>query len=149
MSASTAKANRQAPTDNREWLVLDGTDQVLGRMATKIATVLMGKHKPTYVPHVDTGDFVIVINASKVRVSPKSKERKRFLRTHSGYLGNQRSDPLTETFASNPARVIEQAVKKMMPKNGLARHMAAKLRIYAGEAHPHVAQQPKPFPAWV
>jgi large subunit ribosomal protein L13 len=148
MSASSAKSATPAEFE-RVWLLLDGTDMVLGRMATKIATVLMGKHKPTYQPHIDTGDFIVLINAEKVRVSPKEKPRKRFLHRHSGYLGNQHLDPLVETFEENPARVIEQAVKKMLPKNSLARHMFSKLRIYVGAAHPHVAQQPQPFPTWI
>ena len=144
MSASTAKANSQKPTDNREWLVLDGTDQVLGRMATKIATVLMGKHKPTYVPNVDTGDFVIVINASKVALSG-SKATDKLDNRHSGYPGGLSSRSYGDLRENDPRRMVEKAVKGMLPHNTLGRAQLSKLKVYAGPDHPHAAQQPEPY----
>lgn len=128
------------------WLVIDGTDKVLGRMATKIAMVLMGKHRPQYTPHVDTGDYVVVINAEKVRVSPETKERKRLITWHTYYFGGLKQVPVTVEHQRNPARVIELAVRRMLPKTKLGKAMFAKLKIYAGAEHPHSAQNPQPFP---
>lgn len=133
----------------RRWLVVDGTDQVLGRLAVRIATVLMGKHQPIYTPHVDTGDFVIVVNADKVKVSPPDRPRTRLITSHSGWLGGLRRDPMTEVFERNPAKVVQLAVRRMLPKNKLGRRLFAKLKVYAGPKHPHVAQQPQPFPETV
>src|SRR5690606_25541687 len=105
------------------WLLIDGTDQVLGRMAVRIATVLMGKHKPTYTPHVDTGDHVVVVNAERVKVSPERKPRGRMITYHSGWLGGLRQTPVTEVFEKNPERVIRLAVRRMLPKSKLGKQM--------------------------
>ncbi len=135
------------PSDTtRQWLIVDGTDQVLGRLATKIATVLMGKHRPTYTAHVDTGDFVVVVNADKIRVSPAERPRRRMVTYHTGFLGGLRQTPMTEVFDQNPAKVVQLAVRRMLPKTKLGRKMFTKLRVYRGEEHPHVAQKPQPFP---
>ena len=131
------------------WLLVDGTDQVLGRLAVRIATVLMGKHKPTYTPHVDTGDHVIVVNAAKIRVSPEMKPRDRMITYHTGWIGGLKQTPMVEVFEKNPARVVELAVRRMLPKTKLGKQMLTKLKIYEGEEHPHVAQKPQPFPETV
>ena len=125
----------------RRWWVVDAEDQVLGRLATRIATVLRGKHKPVYTPHLDMGDFVIVVNAEKVRLTGKKATDKAYFR-HSGYMGGERFVSITTMFEKHPERVIELAVKGMMPKTNLGRLMRRKLKVYAGAEHPHVAQQP-------
>ena len=130
------------------WLLVDGTDQVLGRLAVRIATVLMGKHKPTYTPHVDTGDHVIVVNADKVKLTGRKLEDKIYYR-HTGYAGGLKQTPMVEVFEKNPARVVELAVRRMLPKTKLGKQMLTKLKIYEGEEHPHVAQKPQPFPETV
>lgn len=133
------------PSDiQRQWHVIDASDVVLGRLASRVATLLRGKHKPYYAPHVDTGDYVIVVNADKVVLTGKKLEQKRAYR-HSGYPGGLRSIPYSELMAKNPARAVEKAVKGMLPKNSLGRRMAKKLKVYAGPEHPHAAQQPVPF----
>ena len=126
----------------REWFVIDATDQILGKVAAKAATILRGKHKPQYTPHVDTGDFVIVINADKIRVTGNKALDKRYYR-HSGYPGGQKSENFTEAMAKHPERVIEHAVKGMLPKTTLGRAMGKKLKVYAGPEHPHAAQKPR------
>lgn len=131
------------------WLQIDGTDQVLGRMAVRIATVLMGKHKPTYTAHIDTGDHVIVLNAEKVKISPDRKPRNRLITYHTGWIGGLKQTPATEVFEKNPDRVIRLAVRRMLPKSKLGRQMLTKLKVYRGEEHPHTAQQPQPFPETV
>ena len=128
----------------REWHVLDAEGAILGRLATEIATLLRGKHKPIYAPHVDTGDHVIVINASKIVVDPRKLESKRYFR-HSGYPGGIRSRNLAQMMERHPDRVIRLAVKGMLPKGPLGRAMIGKLRVYGGDTHPHAAQQPKPY----
>ncbi len=128
----------------RTWYLVDATDQTLGRLASRIAKILCGKHKPCYTPHVDCGDYVIVINADKVHVTGKKLGDKIYHR-HSGYLGGLTSIPLERMLERHPTRVIEMAVKGMLPKNKLARHMLKKLRVYAGADHPHEAQQPEPL----
>ncbi|HZY28504.1 MAG: 50S ribosomal protein L13 [Jiangellaceae bacterium] len=128
----------------RQWHVIDATDVVLGRLATQIATLLRGKHKPVYAPHVDTGDFVIVINAEKVALTGTKRENKVEYR-HSGYPGGLRSTSYDELLAKNPRRVVEKAVKGMLPHTTLGRHMLTKLKVYAGPEHPHRAQQPVPY----
>ncbi|GAB3211616.1 50S ribosomal protein L13 [Marinactinospora thermotolerans] len=133
------------PSDvQRQWHVIDASDVVLGRLASHVATLLRGKHKPYYAPHIDTGDFVIVVNADKVALTGKKLEQKRAYR-HSGYPGGLRSVAYSELIAKNPERAIEKAVKGMLPKNSLGRQMAKKLKVYAGSEHPHQAQQPVPF----
>ena len=123
----------------REWWVIDVTDKALGRIATQIAKLLMGKHKPIYAPHIDTGDYVVVINAAKVRVTGKKAEQKIYYR-HSGYPGGLKSPSFKEVFSKDPGRVIELAVKGMLPHNRLGRAMLKKLKIYPGNEHPHQAQ---------
>ena len=133
------------PSDiQRQWHVIDASDVVLGRLASRVATLLRGKHKPYCAPHVDTGDYVIVVNADKVVLTGKKLEQKRAYR-HSGYPGGLRSIPYSELMAKNPARAVEKAVKGMLPKNSLGRRMAKKLKVYAGPEHPHQAQKPVPY----
>jgi len=127
------------------WYVVDATDQVLGRLATRIATVLMGKHKPTYTPHVDTGDYVVVLNAGRVRVTGRKLEHD-FHERYSGYPGGRKVTPMKRVFERHPERVLREAVRRMLPKNALARRMLGKLKLYAGGEHPHQAQNPEPFP---
>ena len=126
----------------REWFVIDATDQVLGRVTSKAAMILKGKHKPQYTPHVDTGDFVIIVNADKIRVTDTKAASKSYYR-HSGHPGGLKSETFTEAMAKHPERVIEHAVKGMLPKNTLGRAMGMKLKVYAGAEHPHQAQQPR------
>jgi large subunit ribosomal protein L13 len=128
----------------REWHVIDATDVVLGRLAVQAATLLRGKHKPTFAPHVDTGDFVIIVNAEKVALTGAKRTDKVSYR-HSGYPGGLSATPIGELLARNPRRVIEKAVWGMLPKNRLSRQTLKKLKVYAGPSHPHEAQQPKPF----
>jgi large subunit ribosomal protein L13 len=129
---------------HRQWHVIDASDVVLGRLATQAATLLRGKHKPIFAPHVDTGDFVIVINAEKVALSGNKLADKRAYR-HSGYPGGLRSISYATLMEKNPERIIEKAVKGMLPKNTLGRQMLRKLKVYAGPHHPHQAQQPVQF----
>ena len=124
----------------REWLVIDAEDQVLGRVATKAAQLLKGKHKPQYTPHVDTGDFVIIINADKIRVTGTKASSKEYYR-HSGYPGGLKCETFAEAMQKHPERVIEHAVKGMLPKNTLGRAMGKKLKVYTGSEHPHAAQK--------
>jgi large subunit ribosomal protein L13 len=128
----------------RQWHVIDASDVVLGRLASQAAILLRGKHKPTFAPHVDTGDFVIVINADKIVLTGNKLADKRAYR-HSGYPGGLRSVAYSDLKAAHPERVIEKAVKGMLPKNSLGRQMLRKLKVYAGPEHPHQAQQPVPF----
>ena len=128
----------------RTWHVIDATDLVLGRLASQIATLLRGKHKPIYAPHVDTGDFVIVINAGKVAMTGNKREQSMYHR-HSGYPGGLTSVSYDRLLSTRPAFVIERAVKGMLPKNTLGRQMGSKLKVYAGPDHPHAAQQPTPY----
>ena len=126
----------------RDWFVVDATDKVLGRLATEIARRLRGKHKPEYTPHVDTGDFIVVVNVEKLRVTGAKAEDKKYYR-HSGYPGGIYVDSFTKLQQRAPARVLEKAVKGMLPKGPLGYAMIKKLKVYAGGNHPHVAQQPK------
>ncbi len=128
----------------RTWHVIDAEDVVLGRLATQVATLLRGKHKPTFAPHVDTGDFVIVVNAGKVALTGNKREQK-FAYRHSGYPGGLRKRSFGELLDSRPDRLLEKVVKGMLPKNKLGRAQGKKLKVYAGPDHPHAAQQPKPF----
>lgn len=131
-------------TRTREWFVVDAEGQTLGRLATQIADVLRGKRKPDYTPHVDTGDFVVVVNAERIHVTGNKLADKRYWR-HSGYPGGIRSRTLAEMLERKPDDVIRFAVKGMLPRNKLARKQLLKLKIYAGPEHPHAAQQPKPM----
>ncbi len=128
----------------REWYVVDAQGQTLGRLAARIAPILKGKHKPTYTPHLDCGDFVIVLNADKVRVTGRKLDQK-FYHRHSGYPGGLTSISLRDQLATHPERVLQAAVRGMLPKNKLGRRMMKKLKVYSGDSHPHEAQQPKPL----
>ena len=132
----------------RAWYVIDAEDVILGRMATRVATVLRGKHKPTFTPHLDTGDYVIVVNASKV-VLNGDKGADKLYHSHSGFPGGIKSVPFLRLMERSPEQVVEQAVKGMLPKGPLGRQMARKLKVYAGPEHPHAAQSPQPFPTHV
>lgn len=128
----------------RQWHVIDASDIVLGKLASQAATLLRGKHKPVFAPHVDTGDFVIIVNAAKVALTGNKLNDKRAYR-HSGYPGGLRSVRYAELMARNPERAVTKAVKGMLPKNTLGRQMLSKLKVYAGPDHPHQAQKPVPF----
>ena len=129
---------------DRRWYVVDAEGKILGRLATRIADTLRGKDKPEYTPHVDTGDFVVVVNAEKVAVTGKKLDEKLYYR-HSGYPGGLRTRTLREQLDRQPAEVLRKAVKGMLPRNRLARQQLTKLKIYAGPEHPHAAQSPEPL----
>ena len=141
MKTWTAKPNEL----ERRWYVVDAEGQNLGRLATRVADTLRGKRKPQYTPHVDTGDFVVVVNAEKVTVTGKKLEQKLYYR-HSGYPGGLRVRTLAEQLERRPTEVLRKAVKGMLPKNRLASQQISKLKIYAGSEHPHEAQKPEPLP---
>ena len=128
----------------RDWIVIDADDVVLGRLAVTAATLLRGKHKPTYAPHMDTGDFVIIVNAEKIAVTG-NKRTDKFVYRHSGYPGGLRKRSVGEMIEKHPDRLVEKAIQGMLPKNKLGRAMSKKLKVYAGPAHPHAAQKPAPF----
>jgi large subunit ribosomal protein L13 len=133
------------PTNNTadaKWYIIDAADQRLGRLASQIAMVLRGKNKPTFTPHIDTGDFVIVINAEKVQVTGKKSTQKVY-RRHSGRPGGMKTEVFAKLQVRIPERIIEQAVKGMLPKNSMGKHLFTKLNVYAGTQHPHAAQQPE------
>ena len=132
----------------REWFVIDAEGQTIGRLATRIATVLRGKHKVTFTPHVDGGDYVIVLNADKIVFTGKKLDQKKYYK-YSGYMGGLRSWTARELMNTYPERIVESAVKGMLPKNRLARQMIKKLKIYSGSEHAHSAQNPQPFPKHV
>jgi len=138
MNTFSAKASEV----DRKWWLIDAKDQVLGRVAVKAAKLLRGKEKPIFTPHVDTGDFVIVINADKVRVSGKKEDQKSFM-SFSGYVGGHKSENVRARRARHPELLVERAVRGMIPHNRLGRAVYRKLKVYRGEAHPHAAQQPK------
>ena len=128
-----------------DWHVVDADGLVLGRLASKIAQIIRGKHKPTFTPHMDGGDFVVVINAEKVRLTGRKMEQKQYFR-HTGYIGNEKFTPVAKMLATHPERVIEKAVFGMLPKGTLGRQvLRKKLKVYAGPRHPHEAQQPAPL----
>jgi large subunit ribosomal protein L13 len=139
MNTFSAKANEV----ERRWWLIDAKDQVLGRVAIKAAKLLRGKEKPIFTPHVDTGDFVVVINADKVRVSGKKEEQKSFM-SFSGFVGGHKSENVRARRARHPELLIERAVRGMIPHNRLGRSVYRKLKVYRGEAHPHTAQKPEP-----
>ena len=133
------------PADvQRDWIVIDAADVVLGRLASQTAALLRGKHKPTFAPHMDMGDFVIIINAEKVALTGAKLEKKMAYR-HSGYPGGLTATSYTELLEKHPTRAVEKAVRGMLPKNSLGRAQIKKLKVYAGAEHPHAAQQPQPF----
>lgn len=140
LSFRTKSANKE--TVNKEWVVLDAEDQVLGRLATKAAMILRGKNKPGFTPHVDCGDNVIVVNAEKIRLTGKKWDQKQYI-THSGYPGGQRSKTAAQVLAKKPTDIVENAVRGMLPKNKLGRELFRNLFVYAGPDHPHEAQKPK------
>lgn len=145
MKAKLQKTFTPTPADiEREWFVVDASDQTLGRFASDIANILRGKHKPTYAPHMDGGDFIVVVNAEKVAVTGNKAQQKRYYR-HSGYPGGLRELSFEQMRAKYPDRVIEGAVRGMLPKNKLGRQMLSKLKVYAGPEHPHSAQKPQPL----
>jgi large subunit ribosomal protein L13 len=128
----------------RAWHVIDATDVVLGRLASQTAILLRGKHKPTFAPHVDMGDFVIIVNADKVALTGAKLEQKKAYR-HSGFPGGLKAQSYTDLLAKSPEKAVEKAVRGMLPKNTLGRAQLAKLKVYAGAEHPHAAQQPQPY----
>lgn len=129
---------------DRKWYVIDASGQILGRLATQVARILCGKHKPEYAPHMDMGDFVIVTNCDKIAVTGKKRMQKIYYR-HSGYVSSLKSATLEDMLTKHPERVILQAVKGMLPRNALSRKMLKKLKIYSGSEHPHQAQTPTPY----
>ena len=131
-------------THRSEWFHVDAAGKILGRLAVDIATVLMGKHKPTYTAHVDTGDFVVVTNAEKIRVTGRKAQAMHYDR-YSYYPGGYKETPYLEMLDKHPDRIITEAVRRMMPKNALGRRMLKKLKVYRGDSHPHSAQMPKPW----
>ena len=137
------KTYSATPKDiDRRWYIVDAEGMVLGRLASEVAKIIRGKHKPMYTPHMDTGDFVIVINASKVQVTGRKSEQKTYF-SHTGYMGHEKHTPYASVMASHPERIIEKAVYGMLPKTALGRQvLRRKLRVYAGAEHPHVAQVP-------
>jgi len=139
-----AKKEDAGITFERHWYVVDATDQPLGRLASKIAKILQGKHKPTYTPHFDVGDYVIVINATKIKLTGNKWEEKVYYR-HSGYIGNLKEIKYYELLAKNPELPLKIAVRRMLPKNELGRRMLRKLKVYPGPDHPHQAQNPIPL----
>lgn len=137
------KSYMARPEDvRRKWYVVDAADQVLGRLATRVANILRGKDKPAYTPHVDTGDFVVVINAEKVALTGKKELQKKYYR-HSGYPGGLKTSTLKQVRAKHPERIVMHAVKGMVPDNPLGRSVLKKLKVYAGSEHPHAAQKPE------
>ncbi len=142
-SAKFTKSFRKEDVQ-REWWVVDASDMTVGRLSTQVATLLRGKHKAIFTSHVDTGDFVIVINAHKVKLEGKRTEMKEYF-SHSGYPGGVKIEKFKDLINTNPEKIIEHSVKGMLPKNRLGRQIIKKLKVYSGAEHPHVAQQPKDF----
>ena len=134
--------NAKPETVKRDWYIIDASGKTLGRMCSEIATRLRGKHKPVYTPHVDTGDYIVVINAEKIHVTGNKLQDKKYHR-FTGYIGNLKTESLGQALERHPERVIEIGVKGMLPKNPLGRAMYRKLKVYAGSNHPHTAQQPQ------
>ncbi len=141
----TKSYNPQTDTElgEKSWYLVDGTDQIVGRIASDIATVLMGKHRPNYSPNMDTGDFVIVTNCDKVKFTGNKWDQKTY-RWYTGYTG-QRSETASDRIQRRPEKVMHDAVRRMLPKNKIGRQMLSKLKLYAGDEHPHQAQEPQPF----
>ncbi len=128
----------------RRWWLVDAADRPLGRLATELARILRGKHKPMYTPHLDTGDYVVILNAAKVRLTGNKSDTKTYFR-HSGYIGGDKLIPFRRMIQTHPERVVELAVKGMLPKNALGRAMRKKLKVYPGTEHPHQGQDPQPL----
>lgn len=144
MTRTTRSLSTEVARDGRRWYIADAEGQVLGRLASRIASVLRGKHTPAFTPHVDAGDFVIVVNAGSVRLTGKKLADKTYVR-HSGYPGGIRQVTAQQVLDKQPTRVIREAVEGMLPKNRLGRRLATKLKVYAGPDHPHRAQKPVPL----
>lgn len=145
MDVNSFKTYSARPSDvDRRWYIIDAENQVVGRLASRIATILRGKHKPEFTPHIDTGDYVIVINADKVRFSGQKEQQKQYFK-HSGYPGGVTLRTPAEIRAKKPTFIVENAVKGMIPKGPLGRQILRKLKVYAGAEHPHEAQQPEPL----
>ena len=143
MKATPVRTYSPKPGDvDTKWYIIDATDVVLGRLAAQVATLLRGKHKPSFAPNADGGDYVIIVNADKVALTGSKREQK-FAYRHSGFPGGLKSETFNEAMAKHPERVIEHAVKGMLPKNTLGRAMGKKLKVYTGAEHPHMAQQPR------
>ncbi len=142
---TTVRTYTPKPADvQRQWHVIDANDVVLGRLASHVATLLRGKHKPIYAPHLDTGDFVVIVNAGKVAMTGKKAEQSTVY-NHSGFPGGLKRTSYADVLATRPERIIEKAIKGMLPHNTLGRQMLSKLKVYAGPTHPHQAQSPVPF----
>jgi large subunit ribosomal protein L13 len=139
-----AKRKQKGEVWKQEWYIVDAKGKVLGRLASQIAKILQGKHKPIYTPHVDVGDYVIVINASKVKLTGKKRDQKKYIR-HSGYPGGLMEKSYRKLFEEKPSLPLEEAVRRMLPKSTLGRRMFKKLKVYPNENHPHQAQNPKPL----
>ena len=145
LASAKPKTYQPTPSDiSRQWWIVDATDVVLGRLAADVAHVLRGKHKPTFAPHMDTGDFVVIVNAAKVKLTGNKLQDKVWYR-HSGYPGGLRETPFGRAMEERPDRVVEKAIKGMLPHNRLGRAMGKKVKVYAGPTHPHEAQRPQPL----
>jgi large subunit ribosomal protein L13 len=140
LSYKTVSANKT--TVNKEWLLVDASDEILGRLSSKVAKILRGKHKPSFTPHVDTGDNVVIINAEKIKLTGNKPFAKEYIR-HTGYPGGQIKTPFEKQMAKDPTKIIETAIKGMLPKNRLGRRIFGNVYVYAGNEHPHIAQEPK------
>ena len=143
-TTGTRTYSPKAAEATHDWVVIDATDIVLGRLASHAAALLRGKHKPTFAPHMDMGDFVIIVNADKVALTGSKNEKKMAYR-HSGYPGGLKATQYSELLEKQPARTVERAIRGMLPKNSLGRAQIKKLKVYAGAEHPHAAQQPTPY----
>ena len=146
MPRATHSATMKEALEGRQWWVVDGADKTVGRLATRIASILKGKHKPLYTPSIDTGDFVVIVNAGKVRFTGKKETDKTFF-THSMHPGGEKLTPMDKLRARHPEDIILNAVRRMLPRSALGRQMMTKLKVYAGETHPHAAQKPQPLAA--
>ena len=145
LTRTTNSLSTETARTTRQWYVADADGKVLGRLASRVASVLRGKTKPTYAPHLDAGDFVVVVNAAKVRLTGQKLAKKEYIR-HTGWPGGVRRSRAEEVLAKHPTRVVREAVVGMLPRNRLGRRLATKLKIYAGPDHPHQAQRPVPLP---
>ena len=143
MTQKTFTPKAQSKAD-KKWYIVDAADKVVGRLATEIAVVLRGKNKPSFAPHLDMGDYVVVINCDKVRLTGNKESQKEYIH-HTGYIGHLRRKPFATVKENNPKRIITEAVSGMLPKNRLRKHLIAKLHVYAGAEHPHAAQNPEPL----
>lgn len=146
MARATHSATKKEALEGRQWWVVDGADKTVGRLATRIATILKGKHKPSYTPSIDTGDFVVVINAGKVKFTGKKETDKTFF-THSMHPGGEKLTPMDKLRARHPEDIITNAVRRMLPRSALGRQMMTKLKVYPGDTHPHAAQKPQALAA--